>query len=409
MGQAELRSPSILSPKSGPFAKGVANSNVVANNNVKTEAKTEANNHLLGRTEPALPVTPERLELIKAVAKGRARLADEAATSRIAQRFAPRAPDVPPPAEAKPGAVAPQTMPLAGLNSGIRKLTAVLIVAALLPNLTLALFWLGLIDPPWSEGPAPPSREIALPTAKPAARIATLPPVLTAPNVLDVAQGETVIFPIALDGTDGVPDRSFIVIKGLPPGSTLSDGYAAGETEWKLKPDQIGDLRLAVAEAANGESTLLVQLVAPDASVIATASTTLRTRSEPSTESGPYEVTQAAQVMDIEAGDAEAGLEETFEVPSTASIGTAPIDTASIETMPLPDRRPPPPGDPNWIRPTAWVNLRESPSSTAGVVSIVAKGVKLQIIGRKRGWVQVKHPGTSQSGWIYAGNLAAAR
>jgi uncharacterized protein YgiM (DUF1202 family) len=108
--------------------------------------------------------------------------------------------------------------------------------------------------------------------------------------------------------------------------------------------------------------------------------------------------------MDIEAGDAEADLEEMFEVPSTASI-----DTTSIETMPLPDRRPPPPGDPNWIRPTAWVNLRESPSSTAGVVTIVAKGVKLQIIGRKRGWVQVKHPATAQSGWIYAGNLAAAR
>jgi hypothetical protein len=43
------------------------------------------------------------------------------------------------------------------------------------------------------------------------------------------------------------------------------------------------------------------------------------------------------------------------------------------------------------------------------VVTIVAKGVKLQIIGRKRGWVQVKHPATAQSGWIYAGNLAAAR
>ncbi len=409
MGQAELRSPRILSPKAGPLVKSVANNNVKTE--AKTEAKPEAANHLGARNEPALPITPERLELIKAVARGRARIADEAATSRIAQRFAPRAPNVPPPAEAKPGAPTPQTLPLAGLTSGIRKLTAVLIVAALLPNLTLALFWLGVIDPPWSEGTAPPAKEIALPAAKstaksavqPAAKLAALPPVLTAPDVLEVAQGETVIFPIALDGTDGVPDRSFIVIKGLPPGSTLSDGDAAGETEWKLKPDQIGDLRLAVTEPANGEATLLVQLVAPDASVIATASTILRMRSEPSAEPGPYEVTQV-QVMDIEARDAEAGLEERFEVLDTASTGTA-----SIETMPLPDRRPPPPGDPNWIRPTAWVNLRESPSSTAPVVTIVAKGVKLQIIGRKRSWVQVKHPGTEQSGWIYAANLAAAQ
>jgi uncharacterized protein YgiM (DUF1202 family) len=143
----------------------------------------------------------------------------------------------------------------------------------------------------------------------------------------------------------------------------------------------------------------LVRLVAPDDSIIAATSTTLRTRSEPKSDPGPYEVTEAAQVLDVAAAQPEADVEPKFEV----------LDTASIETMPLPDRRPPPPGDENWIRPTAWVNLRESPSSTASVVSIVAKGVKLQIIGRKRGWVQVKHPGTSQSGWIYAGNLAAAR
>jgi uncharacterized protein YgiM (DUF1202 family) len=107
---------------------------------------------------------------------------------------------------------------------------------------------------------------------------------------------------------------------------------------------------------------------------------------------------QAAQVLDIEAREPEAGLEEKFEI----------VDTASIETVPLPDRRPAPPGESSWIRPTAWVNLRESPSATAAVVTIVPKGVKLRIIGRKRAWVRVNNPATSQSGWIYASNLAAA-
>ena len=406
MGQAELRSPSLLSPKSGPLVKGVANSNI----------KTEANSHLprdngrSDRIEPPLPVTPERLELIKAYAKGRARIADEAATSRIAQRFAPRAPGAPPLAEAKASALPPQTLPLTGLNAGIRRLTAVLAVAAILPNLTLAVFWLGLVDPPWSEAVAPSPKEIALSAAKPAApppkesvlpiaQPAVLSPVLTAPNVLDALQGESVSFPIALDGTDGVPERSVIVIKGLPPGSTLSDGYPSGPTEWRLRPDAIGDLRLAIAEAAPGESTLLVQLVAPDARIIATASTTLKTRAEPGPSPGPYDIVQAAQVLDIEAREPEAGLEEKFEI----------VDTASIETVPLPDRRPAPPGESSWIRPTAWVNLRESPSATAAVVTIVPKGVKLRIIGRKRAWVQVNNPATSQSGWIYADNLAAAR
>jgi hypothetical protein len=236
-----------------------------------------------------------------------------------------------------------------------------------------------------------------------------LSPVLTAPNVLDASQGETVIFPIALDGTDGVPDRSLIVIRGLPPGSTMSDGYSSGATEWRLKPDEIGDLRLAVAPTARGESTLLVQLLAPDDSIIATTSTTLKTRSEPNTDTGPYEITGAPQGLDIAAAEPEAG-EPQVDVEEKMEI----LATASIETVPLPDRRPqpqpsPPPGAANWIRPTAWVNLRENPSPTAPVVTIVAKGAKLRVIRRKRSWVQVSNPATSQSGWIYAGNLAAAR
>ena len=407
MGQAEPRSPSLLSPRADPFVKGVANSTV------KTEANktlSGQNNHLSGHNEPPLPITPERLELIKACAKGRSNSADEAATSRIAKRFAPRAPVLPPSGDAKRGSFAPLTSPLVALTSGIRNLTAVLIVAALIPNLTLALFWLGLVDPPWSEVAAPAPKE----SSRTPAETAALPPVLSAPNVLDVSQGETVIFPIALDGTDGVPDRSLIVIRGLPPGSTMSDGYSSGATEWRLKPDEIGDLRLALAPTARGESTLLVQLRAPDASIIATTSTTLRTRSEPSADPGPYEITDAPQGLNIAsaerlADEPEANVEERMEITNTASIE---LNTAPIETVPLPDRRPqpvPPPGAANWIRPTAWVNLRENPSPTAPVVTIVAKGSKLRVIARKRSWVQVSNPATSQSGWIYAGNLASAR
>ncbi|MET0869922.1 MAG: SH3 domain-containing protein [Methyloceanibacter sp.] len=409
MGQAELRSSGLLSPKSGPLVKGVANSNI------KTEANQPlpARNDRSDRIEAPLPVTPERLELIKAYARGRARIADEAATSRIAQRFAPRTPDAPPPAAAaKPAAVPAQTVPLTGLNAGIRRLAAVLIAAALIPNLTLAVLWLGLVDPPWSESaspspketermaatPAAPQPEQSSPPAAQAAAPPTFSPVLTAPNVLDAAQGESVSFPIALDGTDGVPEESVIVIKGLPPGSTLSDGYSSGPMEWRLRPDAIGDLRLAVEDAAPGETTLLVQLVAPDAKIIATASTTLRTRSEPGPNPDPFDIAQAARALDIEARAPEAGLEEKFVV-----------ETASIDTVPLPDRRPEPPGESNWIRPTAWVNLRESPSPSAAVVTIVPKGVKLRIIGRKRSWVQVNNPATSQSGWIYGNNVAAAR
>ena len=118
-------------------------------------------------------------------------------------------------------------------------------------------------------------------------------------------------------------------------------------------------------------------------------------RSEPGPNPDPFDTAQAGLV---EAGEPEAGLEET-----------AVDETGSIDTVSLPDRRPQPPGESKWIRPTAWVNLREAPSPTASVVTIVPKGVKLRIIGRKRSWVQVNNPATSQNGWIYANNVATSR
>ena len=62
--------------------------------------------------------------------------------------------------------------------------------------------------------------------------------------MLEATAGEDVTFPIALDGTDGVPARSIIAISGLPQGSMLSSGRPYGETEWNLKTDEIGDLHL---------------------------------------------------------------------------------------------------------------------------------------------------------------------
>ena len=60
----------------------------------------------------------------------------------------------------------------------------------------------------------------------------------------------------------------------------------------------------------------------------------------------------------------------------------------------------------NWIEPSAFVNLREGPSPSAPVVTVVAKGTKLRVIGRKRRWVQVTNPASSEKGWIYTGHVA---
>ena len=91
--------------------------------------------------------------------------------------------------------------------------------------------------------------------------------------------------------------------------------------------------------------------------------------------------------------------------PSAATTDEPPFIS---ELVPLPTRRPArnanDDGAANWVRPSAYVNLRDGPSSTARVVSVVAKGAKLRIVARKRGWVQVADPATSQSGWIYSGH-----
>ena len=164
--------------------------------------------------------------------------------------------------------------PFLAFLSGIRTLVAGLILVALVPNLTLgAIFWLGVFDTPWSMPSAHPPNE----SSGPAAQSAVPSPVLSSPAMLEAAAGGNITFPITLDGTDGVPARSIIAIRGLPQGSKLSSGRPYDETEWNLKPDEIGDLHLVLPSNASGEAKLIIQLVAPDGAILADAATLLKT------------------------------------------------------------------------------------------------------------------------------------
>ena len=74
-----------------PPPNGVARlPKAVANSNDRMSG-----DYVAGAMEGALPLTPERLELIKACAGSRSPHADAVAASRIAQRFAPRPPAAP--------------------------------------------------------------------------------------------------------------------------------------------------------------------------------------------------------------------------------------------------------------------------------------------------------------------------
>ena len=303
----------------------------------------------------------------------------------------------------QPG-LADQTTPLPSLTlSLIRALVAALVLIALIPNLMLgAIFWLGAVDIPWSRSPTITANDKTVP---PQSAVPT--PVLSSPPTLEASAGGDITLPIALDGTDGVPARSIIAIRGLPQGSKLSSGRPYDETEWNLKPDEIGDLHLVLPRNASGEAKLLMQLVAPDGAIIADAATVLKMPANSVANIGASdtktEPTEAQVVDEPAEARGTTGAEERL-----ANLDAA-METPG-DLVPLPLRRPAQTSndDANSITLTS-VNLRERPTRSAPAIGVVAKGTKLRLIGRKRSWVQVTNLETSEEGWIYARHVATVR
>jgi hypothetical protein len=90
------------------------------------------------------------------------------------------------------------------------------------------------------------------------------------------------------------------------------------------------------------------------------------------------------------------GVEEVFTTPGES----APPPEHLMQSQEASD------DDKNWYTAPQFVNLRKGPTSSSAVISIVAKGAKLEVLGRKRGWVQVANSETSEKGWVYAGSKA---
>jgi hypothetical protein len=337
----------------------------------------------------------------------------------IAQRFAHSAELRPAPSRRSEPPLASPQLATAGELSAFR--TRMLLVglgtAAVVPSLILVALALGLIAMPGSE----PAVAVSAPQA------AAPSAVLTLPGRVEARAGETVGFPIALDGTDGMPPRSVVAITGLPRGSNFSEGRPYGGTEWNLKPDQIGDLSLVLPGDADGEFKLGVTLIAPDGSVIAAAETVLAIASAPVPVRPPAVEASAAlpaggeaalAVVPGAAGGDSAEAQAEPETTEAASATTA--DTPTETVAPTMEEATAPSGDvqPNalgqaevdetglgTVEPSMFVNLREAPSSSSSVLGVVAKGAKLAVLDRKRGWVQVIDPETGNKGWIYSGLL----
>lgn len=109
-----------------------------------------------------------------------------------------------------------------------------------------------------------------------AKRAIELPAVaLGVPTVIAAEVGKETAFAITLDGDDRLPPRSIITIRGLPKGTTFSAGRPFGDTEWSLRPDETGDLRVMLPTGASGQRALSVAVVAADGSTIASTATRL--------------------------------------------------------------------------------------------------------------------------------------
>ena len=346
-------------------------------------SQDKTNSQRVGPIQPSV----QRIARPPEARKDTSRRAEQPPASRVTRFNAPAA----------ESPAAPQLLQ----SSWLRPLLIGLIVVALIPNVTLAVvLWLGLIDPPWAKQEAPPAPVTQ--TAPPAPTA-----VLTAPAALEGTAGQTISFPIALDGTDGVPARSIIAIKGLPAGSTLSDGRPYGDSEWTLKSDQIGDLHLALPLTAQGDLRITVSLITPDDKVIAETDTLLKVASPPSE---PVVQTSAVQ-SPVEGGgeqQAAATAEPSEDDGSAASQAPAPQDASAASGGDAPASAASDPaeddGQPTkWVTPSVYVNMRDGPSSSSKVIGVIAKGSKLPVLERKRGWLQVTDPATSEKGWIYSG------
>ena len=378
-------------------------------------APNKPNDSLSVATQPPLPLTPQRLKLIKALTKEMSGSPDE----RIAQP-APQqsiiAQDAP-----RPGGQAQPSQLLLVLPRKIWALLSVLIFVALLPNFTLVpLLWLRFLERPASTQATITAHQSSTADQSIDATQATLranrtsivdpptatTPVLSAPSIVESTIGEHVSFPIAIDGTDGMPPSSRIVIRGLPSGSKLSNGHRGSDSEWNLNPDEIGDLHLVSGNNVINDTKLAIQLVAPDGRIVADTATILKRTMEP-------QAGAMASGIEAQLTGSQVSSEQPVEIIGLAPKPMGPeADLPTADPAPSPARKPQPDNDDiatKWIKPSTSVNLRKGPSSSAAIISVIERATKLRVMGRKKGWVQVTNLATSETGWIYAGNIGAAR
>jgi hypothetical protein len=224
----------------------------------------------------------------------------EATVSSMAERFAPEGQKT-----FAAGAGQPLIEPTVIMQQGRdparvsvlnRWVIAALVLVSLIPAaLLLMLLWQGGIALPKpgvagmtaadvaADVEAAPSQQVSVVASVAPVDVSRPEPdiALTAPVKLVAKPGEEIAFEVTLDTDEVLPSRSVIAIRSIPEGATFSQGRPYGESEWSLRPDEIGDLRLRIPKSATGSSDIHVDLVAADGTILTSAVTRLDIAPDP--------------------------------------------------------------------------------------------------------------------------------
>ena len=337
-------------------------------------------------------------------ANGKAHLpgADQLALAQIAQRFAPGSPA---PGSFAPGSQpqaaaedqrfetrqqAPQVQsaqaaaaPIAASPRGMRTLIGVLILVALLPSaLFAAMISFGAIHLNW---PAPwPKTQAATWPSAPASVAGALPQ----------TQPET---------KPTEPKPAAETVNAAPAPQEQPSAPAVDPEPRPVNTPTVGPAPEAKPEAVAMASTEPVLELTEPAPEATTDPETTASIAAVDDDSGKEELPYDTNLIGVVSWDAKSqdllgatGVEEVFTSPEE----TAPPPEHLMQSPEAED------DDKKWYTAPQFVNLRKGPTSSSAVISIVAKGAKLEVVGRKRGWVQVANPETSEKGWVYAGSKA---
>ncbi len=95
-----------------------------------------------------------------------------------------------------------------------------------------------------------------------------------APMIVAAPKSE-VALPIRIQPLEALPKRSFLSLRGFPPGVSLTEGHPISPGSWAVPFAGLSTLKANIPEGANGRAEIVISLIAMDGRMLAQAKTAL--------------------------------------------------------------------------------------------------------------------------------------